>query len=392
MPNRLQSIMLACCALFLAVILILYPEETFRASLKGLKIWWEVVFPAMLPFFITAELMMGLGVVHLIGTLLEPFMRPIFRVPGAGGFVMAVAWLAGNPMGAKLTARLREQQLISQIEGERLIASTSNLGPLFIFGAVAVGFFESASVGVLLGIAHYGSCLLVGIIMRFYHPSAPETTMPPQKKEFLLFRAIREMHNARVDDGRPIGKLLGDAVQSAVHTLLMIGGFIMLFSVVVHAITHLNLIDRSLEPFFAGIFEITLGSQMISEHTVQIPLIYKLAFVSFFFGWNGLSIQAQIVSILSSTDIRYRAYFIARILHGTLAAFLVILIWEPLHPFLHNLPHDVPTMAISFIERGIPYWDILQRISCMIGLLWLFYALYQFHSKRKGSYLMGDRR
>lgn len=39
------------------------------------------------------------------------------------------------------------------------------------------------------------------------------------------------MHEARIKDQRPIGKLLGDAVLSSVQSLLMIGGFIILFSV-----------------------------------------------------------------------------------------------------------------------------------------------------------------
>ena len=39
------------------------------------------------------------------------------------------------------------------------------------------------------------------------------------------------MHKTRLKDKRPIGKLLGDAVTSAVQSLLMIGGFIILFSV-----------------------------------------------------------------------------------------------------------------------------------------------------------------
>ena len=72
--TRLQTILLATAALFLAVILIGFPEQSFHSSLKGLKIWWEVLFPALLPLFIASELLMGFGVVHFMGVILEPLI------------------------------------------------------------------------------------------------------------------------------------------------------------------------------------------------------------------------------------------------------------------------------------------------------------------------------
>ena len=91
--------------------------------------------------FILSELLIGFGIVKFVGLLLEPFMRPIFRVPGVGGFVLAMGMASGNPAGAKLTARLRQDKQISRVEAERLVSFTNSSNPLFIFAAVAVGFF-----------------------------------------------------------------------------------------------------------------------------------------------------------------------------------------------------------------------------------------------------------
>src|SRR5690606_20304655 len=126
----LKSFLLGGGALFLVVSLVLYPETAFNSSLEGLQIWWEVVFPALLPFFIASEILMGFGVVHFLGVLLEPFMRPVFRVPGPGAFVMAMGLASGYPIGAKLTSRLREQGLITRSEGERLVSFTNTADPL----------------------------------------------------------------------------------------------------------------------------------------------------------------------------------------------------------------------------------------------------------------------
>jgi sporulation integral membrane protein YlbJ len=390
--SQLKTLTLASFAFFIAVILVLYPEQAVKSSLRGLTIWWDVVFPALLPFFITAEMMMGFGVVHFLGVLLEPLMRPIFRVPGAGAFVMAVGLISGNPMGAKLTARLREQGLVSREEGERLVSFTSTAGPLFLFGAIAVGFFENTWIGIILAIAHYGSAMLVGILMRFYERQAPPSSLSGKKAGFILFRALRAMHRARLKDSRTLGQLIGQSVTSAVQTLLLIGGFIMMFSVLTHLINYVG-ITRPLEngisyvldlcslprdlatPVLAGLFEITLGSQLASAVGPTAPLIYKLTIVSLVVGWNGLSIHAQVASMISRTDLRYFPYFMAKILHGLLAAVITVLIYPKFAPHLAHAPDSVPVFSHFSTTFASSLWQALKWMSFVALLLWFVYTL-----------------
>src|SRR5690606_21750186 len=47
--NHLKTILFGTVAAFLVLSLLLYPEQAFDSALKGLKIWWDVVFPALLP-------------------------------------------------------------------------------------------------------------------------------------------------------------------------------------------------------------------------------------------------------------------------------------------------------------------------------------------------------
>lgn len=389
LQSKLKTIFLGMFALLFAVTLVFYPEIAFKASLRGLKIWWDVVFPAMLPFFITAELMMGFGVVHLLGVFFEPFMRPLFRVPGSGGFVMAVALISGNPMGAKLTTRLREQNLITKEEGERLVSFACTAGPLFIFGAIAIGFFENSSVGMILAVVHYVSCFVVAFFMRFH---AREKQLTPSQnhggKRFI--RAFQAMHRARIADGRPIGQMLGEAVTSAVQTLLMIGGFVIIFSVLIHVFTYvgitalfasillpvlqlLQLSDIISIPIVAGLLEMTIGSQMISEYTTNASLLIQLAFVSFFLGWNGLSIHAQVASVLSKSDIRFRPYFFARILHSILAFFLTFIFWNLLEP-QNQQASPAWTTEIPYAS-DMHWWIYLQIFTFIILSIWSFYLL-----------------
>ena len=126
----------AILALTITVLIIIFSEDAFYAALEGLRVWWEVVFPSLLPFFIIAEILMGLGVVHFLGALMEPLMRPLFKVPGVGAFAMAMGLASGYPIGAKITGNLRRNNLCTRTEGERLVSFTNTADPLFMVGAV----------------------------------------------------------------------------------------------------------------------------------------------------------------------------------------------------------------------------------------------------------------
>ncbi|MDK2930997.1 MAG: hypothetical protein PWR07_1128 [Bacillota bacterium] len=128
--TRRAAYLMAACALFVTIAIIVYPDVAFEASVEGLRVWWEIVFPALLPFFIAAEVLMALGVVHFLGVLLEPLMRPVFDVPGVGAFAFAMGLTGGYPIGARITANLRKQNLCNQIEGERLVSFTNTAEPI----------------------------------------------------------------------------------------------------------------------------------------------------------------------------------------------------------------------------------------------------------------------
>ena len=197
-----STLFLAALGIALAVSMVLAPEAAFASALDGLKVWWDIVFPALLPFFIGSELLMGLGVVNFMGVMLEPLMRPLFNVPGAGSFVMAMGLASGYPIGAILTRRLRQEGMCNRIEAERLLSFCNTADPLFMIGAVAVGMFGNPQLGVIIAMAHYISSLMVGICMRFYGrnlPSSPQTDDKEQGN--MLIRALKELYRARQRTG-----------------------------------------------------------------------------------------------------------------------------------------------------------------------------------------------
>lgn len=378
----------AMAGLALAALMLAHPADVLQSALKGVAVWWDVLFPALLPFLVISELLLGLGVVHLIGTLLDPLMRPLFGVPGIGGYVMAMGFASGYPVAAKLTSRLREEKLVSRVEGERLIGFATTSDPIFLIGAVSVGFFHEPALALILAAAHYGSAVLLGLIMRFYgrgadrtagadgewkHPAAepryPHGTSPapqdaasppadaadqpsrpaPSGRQSLWARALQVMHTARNNDGRPLGLLLQDAVVSSLQLIIVIGGLVVFFSVVMtmleaagvmHVLTQaaghalqLAGISPALSGAAAiGLFEVTLGTQAAGSASAGESLRISAAVAALVLSWGGLSVHAQVLSLISRTGMRYAPFAAARALHGVMAAAAVYVLWPHLAP------------------------------------------------------------
>ncbi|MTI96072.1 MAG: sporulation integral membrane protein YlbJ [Firmicutes bacterium] len=390
--RRLAFYMFALIGFTLTFSMVLFPENAFQAAVRGLDVWWNVVFPALLPFFIAAEILMGLGVVHFMGVMLEPLMRPLFRVPGSGAFVMSVGLASGFPIGAILTAKLRSQNMISKEEGERLMSFTNTADPLFMFGAVAVGMLAYPQIGYTIAVAHYLSSISVGLLMRFHKPSAAPSSAPGSKRQFILIRAAKSLVEARTKEQRPFGKLMGDAVRNSVSSLLLVGGFIISFSVVIEILNASGIVAWIAEIFAVssdylllitnGILEITLGCQVASQSS--LAMTHKIMAVSGVIAWSGLSVHGQVASIISGTDLDIKPYLVARAIHATLAAVYTLLLFQ--FDLVPALDASVPIYAtLELGQRYLLSASVLGRVMTGWVLLAVGVGLFQAISRLRLS-------
>ncbi|HEY8489107.1 MAG TPA: sporulation integral membrane protein YlbJ [Thermaerobacter sp.] len=348
----------------LVVAMVVYPETAFSAAVAGLKVWWDVVFPALLPFFIGAQILMALGVVHFMGVLMEPLMRPLFNVPGAGAFVVAVGLASGYPLGAVITTRMRKQGLLSKTEAERLMSFSNTADPLFMAGAVAVGMFGTAAVGGPIMAGHYLGALATGLVLRFWRSGADRSETLGEQDGWLLARAWRAMVDARRQDGRPFGQVLGDSVRDSINTLLLVGGLIILMSVVIQVLDRAGILaavgglfllvlhplglDPSLtRSLISGLFELTLGTQAAAQ--APAPLFDRLVIAGAVIAWSGLSVHAQVAAIIQGTDLSIGPYIAARVFHAVAAgAFTALwLAWFPV-----AAPTFLPALAWAATGPG----------------------------------------
>ncbi|MCE5285069.1 MAG: sporulation integral membrane protein YlbJ, partial [Pelosinus sp.] len=296
---------------------------------------------------------------------------------------------SGYPMDAVITCKFRANKMCTEVEAERLLSFTNTADPLFMFGAVAVGMFGMPELGIAIALAHYLASFLVGIIFRFHGQSRDTITASHTPTGNILRRALRALYQAKQEDRRSLSELLGDSVKSSMNTILLIGGFIMVFSVLIKVLAligvttiltnifvlFLNLLGWSanLAPaMVSGLLEIDLGTLAASQ--ANAPLIQKAAIASAIIAWSGLCVHGQVASIVIQSGIRILPYMIARVIHATLAALLTIFFLDQSDFVSHTL--SIPAMLTVDTTYSWTFWldrieQAMYQMTLILGIMLL---------------------
>lgn len=345
------TLLFGISAVMLVIAIIYAPGEAFQASGQGLTIWWRIVFPALLPFLVLVEILLASGFAQGLGVLLEPFTRKALGLPGSFGWILPLGLTAGYPAVASASASLYKQGKISAQEAERMVSAAHFCSPMLIIVVIGTGFLTHPTFGLFLLIIHWISGLASAITLYVLYSTRATTnhsvpvTTPPASISFT--RAIKEMELARKQDGRSFGKLLGDSVSTAVQTLMITGGTILIFAVIIHVI-HSALSNVIPSALIAGLLEIHLGTFAIAN--LKLPAAMCVAIIGGALGWSGLSTYLQIRAILAPVGIGGRHFLIHRLLHGAYAYIFTLLLWKPLTSWF---PGALPTFTnLQFIPHS----------------------------------------
>lgn len=360
------------------VMLVLFPNTSLVAAVNGIELWLYTVFPAIFPFMTAAIVIDKTNIPMLSGKLFEPFMRPVFNVPGASAIALIMGIVSGYPVGARITASLKKRGLISKTEAERLLCFTNNSSPLFILGAVASGITGRPETGPALLFCHIAASLTVGLIFSYYkrcelpykttrqivndtdataatistktvakaaatkvtiagNAAATKVTTTGNAaatKVTIATIATNKINTSIEPDNNPdtekseykdlnIGRIFGNSVKESIMNMLVIGGFIIFFSVLTGNLQESGVINDKDFVIF-GFLEITNGikrAAMIGDES-------KYIFISAIAGWAGLSVHSQVAATASEAGISIRPYLAAKLLHGLTAAGYTYLVFN----------------------------------------------------------------
>ena len=319
--------------------LVLFAKSNFNAAKKGITLWANNVVPSLFPFFVAVELLKHTNLIYFLSIKLDKYMKPIFNLPGVASFPFVMGLISGYPVGAKIVSDLYSNNLCTQKEAERMLAFTNNSGPLFIIGTVGCSFYSNTSIGILLLISHILSSICVGIILgiisRIKSATNKFTANSRQSASVNNFSSLLQ-DDIKIAD---LGGILGSAIVSAIKSILMIGGFVTIFSVILSILNNtkiLTIISYFISNIFhinpdyivgllTGFLEFTNGLYKISTINNKM-LSINLILSSFIIGFGGISVTLQVLNIISKNKLSIKTYIFGKLLHGTISALFTFLI------------------------------------------------------------------
>lgn len=258
-------------------------------------------------------------------------------------------------------------------------------------GAVAVGFFHGPQMAGAIMACHYLAALGTGLVLRFYRAKERGPDPPRPRGQGLVRRAVAALLAARQRDARPFGQLLGDAVRDSIQTLLLVGGLIILFAVVIDVLARIGVVgvvsaalavllrplgvdQQAASALVSGLFEITIGVKAASA--AAAPLLQRLMLANAIIAWSGLSVLAQVAAVTQGTGVSLRPYLLARLLQAVLAGGLTFCFWNPawartVGPAVPALAHVPLGIAHAHGMSAAPLWPWTTTLAASCALLGL---------------------
>lgn len=338
-----KTILLAILSILLVGSIILQPDASFQASLQGLTIWWNIVFPGLLPFLVLYEIMLAFGLAHAIGNLLQPAMKRMTGLPGEAVLAVVFGWLGGYPAGSEAVTSLRKRELLNRSQGQRLLGIAHMPNPLFMLVVIGAGFLHKPIAGMMIAAAVWASALWL-LLLTYLFRGRKETEAPssadllPVKPESshrnsVLSAIAQGLHTGREQDGRSFGKVLGDSVASSVQKLMMVGGF-MIFAAVLSKLSE-PLLSPIVKMGFSfigpAIFESHLGAYAAAVWDAPgASAAFGSAIIAAVLAWSGLAGILQTGYAIAGTDLKLLPFIAFRLNHALHAFLLTLLLWQPL--------------------------------------------------------------
>lgn len=295
-----------CATIVFFCLMLLFPMPVVAGASKGLLLWFQVVLPTLLPFIIVSNLLIQTQAVHVIAKLTAPLFSRFFHVSSYGSFAVLTGFLCGYPMGSKVTSDLLRNGHISMQEGRYLLSFCNNSSPMFLISYVLIQNLGDQELFLPALIILIGSPVVCSFLFRCF-------LLKEKQGRTSFFRQLPESYE-HADDTPPIsgGALFDTCMMNGFETIVKVGGYIMLFSILMELCGLLPVTN----PLFANVLfpslEITTGIQYVC--TCALPnaarFILCLSLTSFG-GWCAVS---QTQCMIHETGLSITSYIIQKLI------------------------------------------------------------------------------
>ena len=301
--KKIKNLLIILILIYILLQLILNVNEVHNIIFFSYHIFIYNIIPNLFPFLMISSLLINYGFVDICFKYLNSLMRFLFKVDGNASFVFIMSLLTGFPSNSKYVKDLLLENRITSDMATKILMFTHFSNPLFIIGTISS--FINKRVALIVLLAHFLGNIIVGLIFRNFNCSSNKTNI------------IRT-------NEKPFGVVLLNGVRNSVDTLLLIFGTMTFFLIISNIISNLLNLNEISNCIISGLLEFTQGLKFAS--ILNIGIKYKAILMGFFISFGGICVHAQVLSIISDTDIEYKYFLISRIIHAIVTSFIIFLI------------------------------------------------------------------
>ena len=301
-----RKIILAALAL-LIILFILFPDIVSNGAENGLALWFGVVIPSLLPFMIVSTMFIKLGVTKYISSFFYPVFNKILRLSKNGCYPAVIGMLSGYPLGAKTVADMYERKAYSKNEAQYLLCFCNNASPMFMLeyvGVKCLGLKQPALILIIIYLSAFINAKLCFYKHENEHGSIGNTSIKTENCSVM--------------------QALDDSILSSAVTLVKVGGYIILFSILTELLGNMMRVPLCLKIVGSSVLEITTGCRELAEAQLTEYVRYILVSASCAFG--GFSSVAQTSSVIMGTDLSVSKYIKVKIRQAAIAAVIAALV------------------------------------------------------------------
>lgn len=286
------------------------------AVTNGITLWAATLLPSLFPYFFITALLTSLSVTVKSANKFSPLTEKLFKTGGLTGYAFFVSALSGYPVGAKTVADLKKRGLLSEAEAVRASAFCSTPSPMFLIAGIGELTFKNRVFGVCL----LACCLLSAVITGI---------------TFSLYKRKEKPSERIIYSGNSSASFY-DAVYSSVISVLVVGGVIVLFTLITEVLKDLGIIspiERLIGLFSEsenvksgvseGLLECTGGLKKLAQDGIGF---YSLPIAAALCGFGGLSVIVQSAVHLKSAKIKIAPFLAAKIEEAVLCFIFGILL------------------------------------------------------------------
>ena len=233
----------------LMMFLLLYPRFAAEGARYGLLLWYTSVVPSLFPFMVLSSLIVSSGGVSLLMKPVRAFLGPWLPLSENGCYTLISGLLCGCPMGAKTCGDFVREGKLSVQEGRFLMAICTHPSPMFLLGFVCP-FFEAGRIPPA----------------SFFPSICRSFLWLPWQRGSIFLGLPSPASNGSRPQIQP-APALDTAILAAAEILCRIGGYLMLFSIVIVFLRRALWLPASLRLFLMG----AMGDHHRSPGSVRLP-------------------------------------------------------------------------------------------------------------------------